>query len=311
MGDATFQCDVCGRRFAWKPKLAGKKARCKCGETVLVPEVSPQDDQAYGLADEAPPPTTPPPQTTGAARCRSCNTALSPGAVVCVRCGTNQQTGQRLATDTTKPALMAADAPTDKPSTTMGLALVEVALWGHLLGLAALMVAFIAALVVAFSPHPAALILAGAGAIVGSLLMILGTFLLLFVPGEASARGLLIGAILLFLASIGVDVAGGMTELPWYVSALGGVADWVGTVLFLMFLKQLAEYFEFPEVVENADKLVVYFIVLSIGQFIFFLPAFLLIVATLYLFMAIYTFWLYVGLLIDLMRSARYRRQNG
>jgi hypothetical protein len=44
----------CGRQFRWKQELAGRKARCKCGQVLTVPatpEEAPVDD-LYALADE-------------------------------------------------------------------------------------------------------------------------------------------------------------------------------------------------------------------------------------------------------------------
>ena len=46
-----FKCAACGREFRWKPELAGKKAKCKCGATVQVPAADPA---------AAPPPPPPP-----------------------------------------------------------------------------------------------------------------------------------------------------------------------------------------------------------------------------------------------------------
>ena len=43
-----FSCAACGREFRWKPELAGKKAKCKCGAVVPVPAQEP-------LALEPPP----------------------------------------------------------------------------------------------------------------------------------------------------------------------------------------------------------------------------------------------------------------
>src|SRR6267142_1406221 len=36
-GGATFSCESCGKQYPWKPELAGKKARCKCGAVLSVP----------------------------------------------------------------------------------------------------------------------------------------------------------------------------------------------------------------------------------------------------------------------------------
>ena len=38
-----FSCDACGRTYAWKPQLAGKRAKCKCGQAINVPAQSRND----------------------------------------------------------------------------------------------------------------------------------------------------------------------------------------------------------------------------------------------------------------------------
>src|SRR5688500_6773473 len=98
-----FACAACGREFRWKPELAGKKAKCKCGAVVAVPAQEPLalepppaepvpirvdsedpfaafDQGAYGAADNpsaaGPPP--PPPSNT----CPVCGTPALPTAVM-------------------------------------------------------------------------------------------------------------------------------------------------------------------------------------------------------------------------------------
>src|SRR5687767_11962868 len=33
-----FFCDHCGKSYTWKPALAGRKAKCSCGQTIVVPQ---------------------------------------------------------------------------------------------------------------------------------------------------------------------------------------------------------------------------------------------------------------------------------
>jgi hypothetical protein len=44
--NGKFSCPECGKKYTWKPMLAGKKARCGCGVimTVPQPEASPPED---------------------------------------------------------------------------------------------------------------------------------------------------------------------------------------------------------------------------------------------------------------------------
>ncbi|WP_428940358.1 hypothetical protein [Fontivita pretiosa] len=64
---AKFACDACGKSYAWKPEIAGKRARCKCGAVMMVPAQAPgaQPQAAAedeGLYDMAPAPEPPKPK---------------------------------------------------------------------------------------------------------------------------------------------------------------------------------------------------------------------------------------------------------
>jgi hypothetical protein len=125
MGVGQFSCDSCGKTFAWKPQLAGKRVKCKCGAPLTVPRTDPADgdaglDDLAALAhggetyDDAPPPPPPISGRGGSARsggtatarapavagstCPSCGMGVEPGAVICVNCGTNLKTGKKLTT---------------------------------------------------------------------------------------------------------------------------------------------------------------------------------------------------------------------
>ncbi len=118
----TVTCPTCNRQYAVKPALAGKRAKCKCGgriefpaevltEADLLDAVTPasavvssaafdQLEQAdpYAIAG-APQGAVPPPlpESAGMA-CRGCGAALGAGAVLCMSCGMNQQTGAMMRT---------------------------------------------------------------------------------------------------------------------------------------------------------------------------------------------------------------------
>jgi hypothetical protein len=48
-----FTCETCGRKYKWKPGLAGRKVKCACGEAMICPETPP--GEANDLYDVAPP----------------------------------------------------------------------------------------------------------------------------------------------------------------------------------------------------------------------------------------------------------------
>jgi hypothetical protein len=55
-----FHCPVCGKRFDWSDKLAGRKARCSCGHAFVIPTSADGDaDTGYDLAPQTPMPVQP------------------------------------------------------------------------------------------------------------------------------------------------------------------------------------------------------------------------------------------------------------
>src|SRR6476660_6093452 len=102
--EPKFNCSKCGKEYRWKPELAGKKAKCKCGAVVPVPAQAPaapraaakpaakpkpagQDvdfDGLYALAQEENKAAARQPaaadESAGGYRCPSCSSPLAPGA---------------------------------------------------------------------------------------------------------------------------------------------------------------------------------------------------------------------------------------
>jgi hypothetical protein len=74
MGSGKVSC-ACGKQYSWKPELAGKRAKCKCGGVVKFPAEDPAaaavpdipdvpegfEDMSAGGGDDIPPPPPPPP----------------------------------------------------------------------------------------------------------------------------------------------------------------------------------------------------------------------------------------------------------
>jgi hypothetical protein len=97
-----FSCGKCGKSYKWKPELAGKKVKCKCGNIMTAPATEPvaeqQDvdlDGLYELAAEEKKSAKKQREEPVGFRCPSCNSDLAVGAVVCTRCGFNLKTGSR------------------------------------------------------------------------------------------------------------------------------------------------------------------------------------------------------------------------
>lgn len=78
-----IKCEHCDKTLSVKSDAVGKKIKCPaCQKVMRVPQV---EDDAYDLN---------PKQDRKV--CPSCQTELKPGAVLCVSCGLNLQTGQKL-----------------------------------------------------------------------------------------------------------------------------------------------------------------------------------------------------------------------
>lgn len=125
---ATFACSACGRQYPWKPELAGRSAKCKCGQVMTVPATASAPEPEPDLlefADEPPIPATPVKAKPAAApvkaavpaaakarvtaaaaapvadsgyRCPSCQADMTPGAPICIGCGFDLRTGKHVQT---------------------------------------------------------------------------------------------------------------------------------------------------------------------------------------------------------------------
>jgi DNA-directed RNA polymerase subunit RPC12/RpoP len=108
-----FSCAACGRSFSWKPELAGKRVKCKCGEKLTVPATDPAAemepapdgfDDLMALAEGAPAsdngyaPAAVAAPVGGGSACPSCGSRVDAAAVICVNCGHNLKTGKKLKT---------------------------------------------------------------------------------------------------------------------------------------------------------------------------------------------------------------------
>src|SRR4051812_34114319 len=88
---ARFTCTGCGKTYAWKPEIAGKRVKCKCGTVIPVRarnQVEQQEpEDLYDLApDEQPaaPKRAPaiPPQVAAAAAARAAASSGSSSAAI-------------------------------------------------------------------------------------------------------------------------------------------------------------------------------------------------------------------------------------
>lgn len=107
--EPKFNCASCGKEYRWKPELAGKKAKCKCGSVIAVPAKPPaaprpkpgevEDlDGLYALAQEEKKATSRAAvdENAGGYRCPSCSSSMPAGAVICPNCQLDMRTGVRM-----------------------------------------------------------------------------------------------------------------------------------------------------------------------------------------------------------------------
>ncbi|MBI1369651.1 MAG: zinc-ribbon domain-containing protein [Planctomycetes bacterium] len=135
MSEPKIVCEGCGKQYAWKESLAGKKVKCKCGHVMRIPDKPPVEDDGLGpleleFADTpshlAPPPPPPPKAKPAEPKppaidtddisfmdvpakapepavpeggCPSCGAPLADGAVICIQCGFNVKAGKKLGTE--------------------------------------------------------------------------------------------------------------------------------------------------------------------------------------------------------------------
>jgi hypothetical protein len=126
--EAGFSCTACGRQYRWKPELAGKSVKCKCGSPVKVPRemgASAPLAEPQAAARSAPPRPAAKKQAAPVASaapsddgldalyalaeqeaavgsdesrfCPNCGSQLSPDAVLCTACGFDRRKGKVVA----------------------------------------------------------------------------------------------------------------------------------------------------------------------------------------------------------------------
>ncbi|MEM1210249.1 MAG: hypothetical protein AAGI54_13375 [Planctomycetota bacterium] len=324
-GKSEFACHTCGRRYAWKPALAGKKAKCKCGVKIVVPETDPAaaqeasfagfeldlpDDAAdIGVVAAQATPDTP-------TKCIACNHPLKPGAVICMNCGTDQRTGEKIQTGVQQLDAKERRSANLKASLPVwGLRVLQIGILSSLAGVTlfalSILLGVVGVLGALFTLGAAwagvLIVAAGVCLLAGIVFSAVGPILCLAVPGEASARGVLIAAVLLVLAALSCSIAAGLGFAPPWVEILGEFLNLAGVLCFMYFLWQLAKFLDFGEITDRAEKLVGVYAIYAVLSLLAFVPFMGWLVGILILGYSIYATILYIGLLIDLNNAIAHR----
>jgi hypothetical protein len=87
--ETKFSCPHCQRHLEAGPEYAGMQINCPaCNGTLIVP----------GAPMAAPPPVSAVSSAVAASACPGCAAPVTPATVICMNCGFNLRTGQRVAT---------------------------------------------------------------------------------------------------------------------------------------------------------------------------------------------------------------------
>lgn len=91
----VVECKSCRKKQKAPPTLAGKRVRCKCGNVIAIPvEAPPATPSELDLSDVS---LMSHGDTVAApSSCPSCMMVMLEGAILCLNCGFNKQTGQRV-----------------------------------------------------------------------------------------------------------------------------------------------------------------------------------------------------------------------
>ncbi len=96
-----FTCAGCGKPLPWKPEVAGRRIKCKCGHIMQAPQRPETEEDLYDLAEDPTPATKRAPADNAAAapekthlKCPSCGLSMIPGKITCQHCGYNIKTRQ-------------------------------------------------------------------------------------------------------------------------------------------------------------------------------------------------------------------------
>jgi|GEM_PF-6677392 len=304
----TFNCPSCKARFGWKLELANKAVRCECGHQFKAPPASVDKvsdlDKWMNSEDQST-------QEAQTKRCPLCHHIVSTKAVVCVTCGGNPQTGQLVSRN--KNSLKR-----DRNSEQQAPAGLKITQAGLLLSLlSAVLVAIGFGLDVATiwnTRLDAWTVIAEWGA---SGCSFIGAALCLATPKACRGRPILLASLIATVLSAGVGQSiehGGLAQDDLQLSmweAGSGVLGFASTICFLMFFVKLADYLEFPEIRERAQKVLTLNVMLAIATVLVFVPFINCVIGFLILGLAIYAAFLYVLLVVDLNRGVACRIREG
>jgi hypothetical protein len=148
---------------------------------------------------------------------------------------------------------------------------------------------------------------AGLAALIGIIMVIVGTLMCLATPEETGAKGFILASVVLYIVGFCASVVGYLVGSD-PVSMVGTLASLAANILFLLFLKQLSEFIGAIPLAERAKLLLILWgvtvglqIIVALGAFVQ-LPL-LGLLALVVVIISLVSLFLYLGLL-DRLRKA-------
>ncbi len=127
-----------------------------------------------------------------------------------------------------------------------------------------LLTATVGAIVVPFllPKAPMVLIVVGIAIMAGFLLLVIGPILCLAVPSESGAKGFILGSVTLQVINVAFSVAQQFAGIPQALIPVTQLVSIVSAILFVMFMKKLAEYIGRPDLAKRAQNVLIIGVVL-------------------------------------------------
>ncbi|HVT80001.1 MAG TPA: hypothetical protein VHM90_05035 [Phycisphaerae bacterium] len=80
------ECPGCGKGYPFKPEIAGRRVKCRCGGEFRFPMAAPVEDESEVVPAQD--------LIAGQTACARCGAAMALGAAICTECGYSPRTGQ-------------------------------------------------------------------------------------------------------------------------------------------------------------------------------------------------------------------------
>ena len=266
-------CSGCGSKYQVPDSFAGRRTQCKkCSGVMHIPAAEPADNEEIPMLAPDDPPDDPPVDAAASLaggsslasmldeeltvavdmnapnpKCPSCGTDLASGTKICIECGLNLRSGQRVNAPVNPQKTRA--SPMAMRKTATGLSIL---FWGLVFQISVVIFAICLPMLIKlagalFSWGSVALVavILAAGMIaygLAAIACIVGKCFCLTVPSHAVNKVIIILSVVFELQSVFLITGARVFGVSELVKAFSGLLAFVGAILFLIFVKQLAHY---------------------------------------------------------------------